>query len=130
MKNGKATGPDDIPVEVWKALGEEGNDVLQGLVKKIMEREAIPEKRRESTLIPIFKEKGDTQSCENYWKVLERIMDSRLRQVVRTGRYQLGFMKGIGTVDGIFSLRQTVEKYQEKKRVLYMVFLDSEKAYD
>ena len=22
MKNGKAVGPDDIPVEVWKCLGE------------------------------------------------------------------------------------------------------------
>ncbi|KAK4309954.1 hypothetical protein Pmani_018421 [Petrolisthes manimaculis] len=31
MKNGKATGPDEIPVEVWKALGEEGVDILHGL---------------------------------------------------------------------------------------------------
>jgi len=108
-------------------------------MKEIMEREAIPEKWRESTLIPIFKEKGDIQSCENYrgiklmyrtLKLLERIMDSRLRQVVRIGRQQLGFMKGIRTFDGIFSLRQTMEKYQEKQRVLHMVFIDLEKAYD
>ncbi|XP_037802998.1 uncharacterized protein LOC119597491 [Penaeus monodon] len=83
--------------------------------------------------------KGDIQSCENYQgiklmshtlKLLERIMDSRLRQVVRIGRRQLGFMKGIGTVDGIFSLRQTMEKYQEKQRVQHMVFIDLEKAYE
>jgi hypothetical protein len=24
MKNGKATGPDEIPAEVWKCLGNEG----------------------------------------------------------------------------------------------------------
>ncbi|XP_037802992.1 uncharacterized protein LOC119597486 [Penaeus monodon] len=55
-----------------------------------------------------YSEKGDIQSCENYQgiklmshplKLLERIMDSRLRQVVRIGRQQLSFMKGIGTVD-------------------------------
>lgn len=28
LKNGKAIGPDGIPVEVWKSLGEEGIDTL------------------------------------------------------------------------------------------------------
>ena len=36
MKNGKATGPDKIPVEVWKSLGEEGTDFLWDLMKKIL----------------------------------------------------------------------------------------------
>ena len=31
MKNGKATGMDGIPVEVWKCLGEEGIDMLWDL---------------------------------------------------------------------------------------------------
>ena len=33
MKNGKATGMDGIPVEVWKCLGEEGIDMLWDLMK-------------------------------------------------------------------------------------------------
>lgn len=139
MKNGKATGPDGIPVEVWKVLEGEGVDMLHQLIRKIMEKEVIPEKWRESTLIPIFKEKGDIQSCENYrgiklmshtLKVFERVLDSRLRQVVRIGRQQIGFMKGFGTVDGIFALRQNMEKHREKQKVLHMVFIDLEKAYD
>ena len=104
-----------------------------------MKKEVIPEKWRESTLIPIFKEKGDIQSCENYrgiklmshtLKLFERGLDDRLRQVVHIGRQQLGFMKGLGTVDGIFSLRQTMEKHREKQKVLHMAFIDLEKAYD
>ncbi|XP_063586291.1 uncharacterized protein LOC134763659 [Penaeus indicus] len=63
-------------------------------------------------------------------ELLERILDSRLRQVVHIGRHQLGFMKGVGTVDGIFSLRQTMEKHHEKQKVLHMAFIDLEKAYD
>ena len=66
MKNGKAVGPDGIPVEAWKALDEEGIDILWLLMKKIVDSETIPEKWRESILIPIFKEKGDIQCCENY----------------------------------------------------------------
>ena len=31
MKNGKATGMDGTPVEVWKCLGEEGIDMLCGI---------------------------------------------------------------------------------------------------
>ena len=139
MKSGKAIGPDGIPVEAWRALGEEGIDVLWLLMKKVMDSERIPEKWRESILIPIFKEKGDVQSCENYrgiklmshtLKIFERILDGRLRQEVFIGRQQLGFMKGVGAVDGIFSLRQVVEKFREKQKTLHMVFIDLEKAYD
>ena len=139
MKMGKATGPDDLPIEAWKALGEDGIDILWKLMNEILEKEMIPDKWRESTLIPIYKEKGDIQSCGNYrgiklmshtLKLLERILDSRLRQVARIGRQQLGFMKGLGTVDGVFSLRQIMEKYREKRKNLHMVFIDLEKAYD
>ena len=35
MKLGKAMGPDGIPVEVWKSLGEEGVDMLLDLLQKI-----------------------------------------------------------------------------------------------
>ena len=35
IKNGRAIGPDGIPVEVWKSLGEEGIDMLLDLTNKI-----------------------------------------------------------------------------------------------
>ena len=64
MKNGKSIGPDGIPVEVWKVLGEEGVDMLHQLIKEIMEKEVIPEKWRESTLTPICKEMGAVRTIE------------------------------------------------------------------
>ena len=39
-------------------------------------------------------------------------------------------MRGSGTSDGIFCLRQLMEKFREKQRDLHMVFIDLEKAYD
>ena len=56
-------------------------------------------------------------------------MEGRLREEVEIGREQLGFMKGRGTTDRIFCLRQLMEKFREKQRDLHMVFIDLEKAY-
>ena len=66
MKHGKAMGPDGIPVEVWKSLGEEGVDMLLNLLQKIFEQEKMPEEWRDSVIVPICKEKGDIQDCGNY----------------------------------------------------------------
>lgn len=46
-------------------------------------------------------------------KLWERVLDSRLRDVVNISVEQFGFMKGRGTVDAIFALRQLLEKYRE-----------------
>ena len=89
MKHGKAMGPDGIPVEVWKSLGEEGVDMLLDLLQKIFEQEKMPEEWRDSVIVLIFKEKGDIQDCGNYrgikmishtMKIWERIIDRRLRE--------------------------------------------------
>ena len=44
-------------------------------------------------------------------KLLERILDKRLRERVE----QPGFRKGRGTTDGMFSLRQLAEKRLERQ---------------
>ena len=37
MKSGKAVGPDNLPIKVWKCLGEEGTTFLCVMRKKICE---------------------------------------------------------------------------------------------
>ena len=139
MKNGRAIGPDGIPVEVWKSLGEEGIDMLWDLTNKIYQQEVMPEQWRESFIVPIYKEKGDIQDCANYrgiklmshtMKLWERIMDQRIREETSVGEEQFGFMPGKGTTDAVFALRQMMEKHREKQRGLHIVFIDLEKAYD
>ena len=65
MKNGKAVGPDDILVEVWECLGESALKLLTKLYNRTMESEKMSEDWRDSVLIPICKNKGDVQSCNN-----------------------------------------------------------------
>ena len=139
MKNGKAVGPDDIPVEVWKCLGESALKFLTKLYNRTMESERMPEEWRDSMLIPIFKNKGDVQSCSNYrgiklishtMKLWERIVEKRLRRDLKFSNQQYGFMPGKSTTDALFALRVLMEKYREGQKELHCVFVDLEKAYD
>ncbi|KAK3512437.1 hypothetical protein QTP70_009855 [Hemibagrus guttatus] len=139
MKSGKAVGPDDIPVEVWKCLGEAAMEFLTSLFNRVLESERMPEEWRRSVLVPIFKNKGDVQSCSNYrgiklmshtMKLWERVVEARLRKVVEICEQQYGFMPRKSTTDAIFALRILMEKYRDGQRELHYVFVDLEKAYD
>ncbi|KAK3570234.1 hypothetical protein QTP86_017146 [Hemibagrus guttatus] len=46
MKSGKAVGPDDILVEVWKCLGEAAVEFLASLFNRVLESERMPEEWR------------------------------------------------------------------------------------
>ncbi|KAK3557295.1 hypothetical protein QTP70_026684, partial [Hemibagrus guttatus] len=139
MKSGKAVGPDDIPVEVWKCQGEAAVEFLTSLFNRVLESERMPEEWRRSVLVPIFKNKGDVQSCSNYrgiklmshtMKLWERVVEARLRKVVEICEQQYGFMPRKSTTDAIFALRILMEKYRDGQRELHCLFLDLEKAYD
>ena len=63
MKKGKAVGPDELPVEVWKCMGEIGIRSLTRLFNRLLIGKWMPEEWR-NVLIPMYK--GDTQCCGNY----------------------------------------------------------------
>ena len=55
-------------------------------------------------------------------KMIERIFEKRLRNVVKRDEMQMGFMLGRETVDAIFILIQMLEKYEMSGRKLYVIF--------
>ena len=139
MKHSKAVGPDNIPIEVWKYLGDYGLNFLKQLFDSIMVTERMPEEWRTSTLVPIYKNKGDGQSCTNYrgikllchtMKLWERIVNTRIRSDVEISNEQFGFMPKRSTIDAIFALRMLQEKYGEGQKELHCSFIDLEKAFD
>lgn len=65
MKNGKVTGPDDIPAEVWKILGCQGATVLTALFNRIIDEGVAPAVWATSTKVPVWKGKGDVSECFN-----------------------------------------------------------------
>ena len=139
MKSGKAVGPDQIPVEVWKMVGEKATVWLQRLFNKMLSGEQMPREWRESWVVPLYKGKGDVQECKNYrgikllshtMKLWERIVEARLRRQTEVKEIQFGFMPGKSTAEPIFMLRQMMEKFRRGRKKMHLVFVDLEKAYD
>ena len=56
MKNGKEVGPDDMPVEVWKCLGESALKFLTKLYNRMMESARMPGEWRDSPNTNIYEQ--------------------------------------------------------------------------
>jgi hypothetical protein len=139
IKGGKAMGPDGIPIEVCRCLGDVAIVWLTKLFNLIFRSNKMPDEWRRIILVPIFKNKGDVQSCTNYrgiklmshtMKLWERIIEQHLRGVTNVTKKQFGFIPGRSTMEAIFLRRQLMERCREQKKDLHMVFTDLEKDCD
>ena len=139
MKAGKAPGPSGIVVEMIRAAGDMGASMIRDLAAAIIRDGKVPSDWEQSFIVSLYKGKGDALERGNYCglklteqvlKVLERIVDGLIRQVVSIDDSQFGFVPGRGTTDAIFVVRQLQEKYLAANKRLYMAFVDLEKAFD
>ena len=139
MKAGKAPGPSGIVVEMIRAAGDIGPSMIRDLAAAIICDGKIPSDWEQSFIVCLYKGKGDSLERGNYrgfklteqvMKVLERIVDGLIRQVVSIDDFQFGFVPSRGTTDAIFVIRQLQEKYLAANKRLYMAFVDLEKAFD
>jgi len=62
-----------------------------------------------------------TKLLERVMKVVQRIFENRIRQQIDMDDMQFGFMKGKGTTDAIFIVRQMQEqeRFRAKGKKLY-----------
>lgn len=139
MKVGKAAGPSEVSVEMIAASGEIGISVMVELCQGVLDGKGMPDDWAQSVLVPIFKGKGDAMSCgayrgvkllEHAMKIVERVLEKRIRSMVQVDEMQFGFMPDKGTTDAVFILRRLQEEYRDKGKKLYMCFVDLEKAFD
>ena len=126
MGRNKACGPDDLPIEAIMVIAELKPELLTYILQQIMAN-GIPDSWKKSKLIPIFKNKGDILECNNYrgiklmshfMKLWERIIEARLREIVKIRDNQFGFRPGMSTTEPVFALRQLQEKCREKNKDL------------
>ena len=137
MANNKATGPDELPIEVLKLLKKDGLEWITSMLAEV-QKKGIPKIWRNSTITPLYKNKGDPLNCNNYrgikllshsLKLWERVIEARLRDIVTISERQYGFQKGKSTIQPMFCLRILQEKFREFNKKLHMGLVDLEKAY-
>ena len=109
------------------------------MCNSVVKEGKIPQDWCKSWMVNVYKGKGDALECGSYrgikllehvMKILERVIEGRVKEIVKIDDMQFGFMTGKGTTDAIFIVRQLQEKYLGKKKDLWMAFVDLEKAFD
>ena len=139
MKLRKAAGNSGVVTEHVVASGRVGTEGLTEICNRLLAGECIPDDWKESMLVPLYKRKGAMRDCGAYrrvkllehgMKIVEKVFEKRLREMIEVDEMQCGFMPGKGTVDALFMVRVLQQKYGRKKRKLYMCFVDLEKAFD
>ena len=140
MKNKKATGIDDIPAELLKALSEEGKEELWNLCSLIYEEGYWPTDFNTTIMIPIPK-KSNANECKLFRticliphasKIMLKILQGRIQERANQfiGKNQFGFRRNCETRDAIGVLRRLIEKKIDFNEELSICFVDFEKAFD
>ena len=141
MKKGKATGADEVRLEMLEMTGEVGVKWTGRLLNVCMQEGRIPKEWRMGLIVPIWKRKGGVHDPGKYTgitllsqvlKLLEMVLDAMIRRRVEGdfGEEQQWFRKGRGTAGGMYVLRQMVEKRLEVQGSMALGFVDLEKAFD
>ena len=132
MKNWKATGVDEIPIELVKYLAEGKKEILS-LCNMIYNEGEWPEEFMETVLLPIPK-RSNVKKCKEFRtislishtaKILLRILNRRLHSKMEELEEQLCSRKGKGTRDTIGLIRTIGGRYIEKDKDVYAVLLTS-----
>lgn len=140
MKNNKATGNDDIPVDLLKICSENGLENVRKVFNLIMESERIPEPWLESNIILLHKS-GDKSEIGNYrpisliahlCKLFMKILLNRMAEKLDLNQppEQAGFRSSFSTTDHIFTISQLIEKCNEYNKIIFFAFIDYQKAFD
>ena len=119
----KASGGDEIPVELFQILKDDAVKVLHSICQQIWKTQQGPPYWKRPVFIPIPK-KGNAKECSNYHtialilhasKVMLKILQARLQQYMNheLPDVQAGFRKGRGIRDQIANIRWIMEKARE-----------------
>ena len=139
IKKNKSPEQDEITIELLTAAGNSAT-ILHRLCVLIWKTGKWPEDWSKTIYVPLPKN-GDMLSCENYRtialashasKILLIIISERMRQNTEEeiAKEQAGFYRRRGTRDQIFNLRLLSEKFRERKKQLFLCFIDYRKALD
>src|SRR6184192_2611859 len=105
-KSGKVAGPSGVAVDMLKAAGEAGVKWVTDICNEVVRSGVVPVDCKRMRVVNVSKGKGNAHECSSYrgiklldhvLKVLERVLEARLRKTVKIDDMQFGFSPGKGT---------------------------------
>ena len=127
----KATGGDEIRLELFQILKDDCVKVLHSICQQIWKTQQWPQDWKRSVFILIPK-KDNAKECSDYCtialishasKVMLKILQARLQHYVNCELpdVQAGFRKGRGTRDQIANIRWIMEKARVPEKHLFLL---------
>ena len=146
MANGKAMGPDELPVELLKlGLSDSSHEILlpfHDIIVAVWTTGEVPQEWKDANIKVLHKKKDRTE-CSNYrglslvahaGKVLLKIVANRLGDFCEEAgilpEEQCGFRPQRSTTDMMFVVRRLQELGRTSNTSLEICFIDLAKAYD
>ncbi|XP_073841258.1 uncharacterized protein [Musca autumnalis] len=140
LRNGKSSGPDNIPAELLKYGAPSLVDALFPIIRTAWTTSKIQDAWKEGVIITIPKQ-GDLKECKNWRGItllnsIAKLMASQLLNRIRPAVEsilrceQAGFRTGRSCADHINTLRIIIEESKEYNAHLYLLFVDFERAFD
>ena len=142
LQTKKATGPDNIPARLLKAISSEISPAIVNLFQQSLDSGVFPDAFKEANITPIHK-KGPKSDVKNYrpisltsvlGKCLEHIMSSQIMNHLESNdvlsTFQHGFRKRRSTVSQLLTTSNDLANYLNKKSQVDGIFLDFTKAFD
>ena len=141
LKNDKACGEDNIPIEIIKYC-DQFSDELLSTFNMYLENNYIPNGIKDIMITVLYK-KGNSKILDNYrgiavishiGKLLERMIFKRLSYIVEKFNWlpdsQNGFRNNRSTINSIFVSKQISKLCLENNINCYKIYVDLVKAYD
>ena len=140
LEDNKSCAQDGIFAEHLKYASSKIVPLLSMYFSGLFVHGYLPNSLMSVVLIPIIKNKcGNISSKDNYRpialasiisKIIERIILSRIEDLLITNANQYGFKKGHGTDQCIYVLKEVLNLYKSLNSCLTLCFLDASKAFD
>ena len=130
MKYGKATGPDNISVEMIEALEDTGINKLESIMNKMYNTGTIPNSLSRLIVFTLPKRAGTTE-CElhrtislmsHITRLMLKVLMKRMKRPTRPeiADVQCGFTEGKRTTNSIFIIRNLIERNIEVQKDIFL----------
>ena len=126
LKNGKATGPDEIPTEIFTKAEPQTIEEYRKALQTIADSRDIPEQWQKGQIIRLYKGKGKGGKCSNergitltsnFGKLFERILNNRAEGKINITENQAGGQKGKATTDHLVVLKETIKEIRKQIKI-------------